>query len=287
MNFTQEQMERIYKFILNYTEDEEFRINSQRKYDEKPSKLSILDIYALEELSRYGNKGYFKKFLEARATYKKFLDVNKIEENGKAYELFDEFVKLLTEDESFIQRKFDEASQSTEVFSQIEMVELASTLVTTTKAKEQAENEEKAREELEYDPLNPIVYSTEEQIRETLENLVFGQFILRLLELPAMQSIKSRKQDGKIANIDKPTVIKNVRQILIMEDFPRQLKEEVDDLYEYVKKAFSQGKGEEVFGEYLQYNTNISSHEILKVEKDDSEDIYKLFQDQEKKNPTK
>ena len=54
----------IYEFIMRYNSEEEFKNNIQNLYDNEISKLSILHIYALEEILRYGTKGVFNKFIE-------------------------------------------------------------------------------------------------------------------------------------------------------------------------------------------------------------------------------
>ena len=63
MNFNDYQSKIIYDFIIKYNSDEEFKTNVQNLYDNEISKLSILNIYTLEEILRYGNKGIFNKFL--------------------------------------------------------------------------------------------------------------------------------------------------------------------------------------------------------------------------------
>lgn len=57
MNFNEKQAKEIYEFIMKYNSEEKFKNNSQNLYDKEISKLSILHIYALEEILRYGTKG--------------------------------------------------------------------------------------------------------------------------------------------------------------------------------------------------------------------------------------
>lgn len=140
---------------------------------------------------------------------------------------------------------------------------------------------EEVADELEYDPYNPILYSTDKQIRETLENLFFGEFIHQILELPAMKPIRDRqKEDGRIANIDKPFIIEKIQTIIFEQNSLSQLKKIIDSRFVRVKMDLLLGKGELAFEQYLKFNTNISSNEILGIEKDYSRaDMYNFFMD--------
>lgn len=274
MSFNQEQVAYIYEFIMNYNGDESFKESSQTKYDEDLKSLSVLDIYALEEVLRYGNKAFYKKFLEAKGEMSEEI----------AAKNYDEFVKLLAEDESFMQYKREQVLYSPETLSPIEMLAFEVVGMPKEEKREEQEgtSEENSKsEELEYDPLNPIKSATEKQIRETLENLVFGEFIMKLLDHPAMAAIKGRCRGGQIANVDKKFIIDKLQSTCLCDEFPGQMKQLVDSRYVKVKMALLLGKTqEEAFAEYLPYNTNISSYEILGIEKDNfEEDMLKFFQD--------
>lgn len=268
MNFNEKQSKEIYEFIMKYNSEEEFKNNIQNLYDKEISKLSILHIYALEEILRYGTKGVFNKFIESKGAHTE----------DQAVDLFDGFIKLLNDDPNFKQYKMEQLKNSPETLSAIEM--LAFQLISTTKSQKKQMHEEMT-DELEYDPLNPILYSTDKQIRETLENLFFGEFIHQMLELPAMKPIKVRqKENGIIANIDKPLIIEKIKGVVLTESSLSQFKQAIDNRYVKVKMAILMGKGEEAFEQYLKYNTNISSYEILGIKKDNTaEDMYNYFMD--------
>lgn len=140
---------------------------------------------------------------------------------------------------------------------------------------------EEMTKELEYDPYNPILYATDNQIRETLENLFFGEFIHKMLELPTMKSIKARqKENGRIANVDKPFIIKKIQSVISGQSSISQFKQTIDSRYVKVKMDLLLGKGELAFEQYLKFNTNISSNEILGMEKDNSAtDMYHFLMD--------
>lgn len=268
MNFNEKQSNEIYEFIMRYNSEEEFKNNIQNLYDNEISKLSILYIYALEEILRYGTKGVFNKFIESKGAYTE----------DQAVDLFDGFIKLLNNDLNFKQYKMEQLKNSPETLSAIEM--LTFQLISSTQSQKEQMHEEMT-DELEYDPLNPILYSTDKQIRETLENLFFGEFIHQMLELPAMKPIKVRQKEiGMIANVDKPFIIEKIREVVFTQGSMSQFKQAIDNRYVKVKMDLLMGKGEDVFEQYLKYNTNISSYEILGIKKDNTaEDMYNYFMD--------
>ena len=268
MDFNEKQSNEIYEFIMRYNSEEEFKNNIQNLYDNEISKLSILYIYALEEILRYGTKGVFNKFIESKGAYTE----------DQAVDLFDGFIKLLNNDLNFKQYKMEQLKNSPETLSAIEM--LAFQLISSTQSQKEQMHEEMT-DELEYDPLNPILYSTDKQIRETLENLFFGEFIHQMLELPAMKPIKVRQKEiGMIANVDKPFIIEKIREVVFTQGSMSQFKQAIDNRYVKVKMDLLMGKGEDVFEQYLKYNTNISSYEILGIKKDNTaEDMYNYFMD--------
>ena len=267
MNFNEQQSKEIYEFIMKYNADEEFKNSVQQSYDNNIYKLSILQIYALEEILRHGAKGIFNKFLQTKGMYTE----------EQAVDLYDGFVKLLSEDANFKQYKMQQLKEAPETLSAMEMFAFA--LISNSDRKEQMHEE--MTEELEYDPYNPILYATDNQIRETLENLFFGEFIHQMLELPTMKSIKARqKENGRIANVDKPFIIKKIQSVISGQSSISQFKQTIDSRYVKVKMDLLLGKGELAFEQYLKFNTNISSNEILGMEKDNSAtDMYHFLMD--------
>ena len=257
MNFSEEQSQSIYEFIIKYNADEEFRNNIQNLYENEVGELSILHIYALEEILRYGNKGVFKQFLEVKGENKE----------EKAIEVFNSFMDLLKNDESFKQYKMEQLKKFPETLSDLEM--FAFKLLSRSQSKKEEMHKE-LTDELEYDSLNPILFSTDYEIRETLENLFIGEFIYQLLEEPAMKPVKVRqKEAGMIANKDKPLIIEKVKVAFSAPNSMSQFKQIIDNRFVKAKFAILTGKGTEAFDEYKRFNTNISINEVLGIEKDD------------------
>lgn len=265
MKFNENQEKVICEFIIKYNTNEQFRNNVQNLYNNEIHKLSILEIYALEEILRYGTKQVFNKFIAAKG----------ICDDKQAVDLFDGFIKLLNEDSSFKQFKTEQLKNSPETLSSIETFAFSLLNDFAEEKNEQKNNE------LKYDPLNPILYSTDGQIRQTLESLFFGEFIHKLLELPTMKDIKNRqKEKGVIASIDKPFIIKKIQEILSDEKNMSQLQNKIDSRFVKVKMNILLGQGKDAFNEFLQYNTNISSNEILGTKKaNEEEEIYNFFTD--------
>lgn len=260
MKFNEKQEQAVNEFIMKYNSDEEFRNEVQKLYNNEIGRLSILQIYALEELLRYGNNGMFKRFLESKG--------ESTEE--AAVELVDGFRKLLDEDPSFKQYKMEQLKKFPDTLSDLEM--FAFTLISRSQS-EKVKMHKELTDELEYDPINPILFSTDYEIRETLENLLIGEFIHKLLELPAMKPAKVRqKEEGMIASVDKKDIIEQVRSVVCTPNSMCQFKSVIDNRYVEVKFALLAGKGEEAFDQYIKFNTNISINEVFEIEKDDTAD---------------
>lgn len=260
MKFNENQEQAVNEFIMKYNSDEEFRNEVQDLYDNEIGRLSILQIYALEELLRYGNKEMFKRFLESKG--------ESTEE--AAVELVDGFRKLLDEDPSFKQYKMEQLKKYPDTLSDLEM--FAFTLISRSQS-EKVKMHKELTDELEYDPINPILFSTDYEIRETLENLLIGEFIHKLLELPAMKPAKVRqKEEGMIASVDKKDIIEQVRSVVCTPNSMCQFKSVIDNRYVEVKFALLAGKGASTFDQYIKFNTNISINEVFEIEKDDTAD---------------
>lgn len=268
MEFNEKQSKIIQDFIMKYNLEEEYKNSVQKLYDEEPYKLSILYIYVLEEILRYGNKSLFNSFKKSKGSYT--IEQAVIEYDG--------FIELLNNDENFKSYKREQLISSPETLSEIEKFALRlMNIQKNNKENVQTKNDV----ELEYDDFNPIIYSTDAQIRKTLENLLLGKFIHEMLDLPAMKEIKERqKEKGRIANIDKPIIIEKVRSMFSSEKGMQQFELAIDKMYIKVKPSILLGKKEAAFGEYLEFNTNVNVSEILGKRKADyQEEMLKYFND--------
>lgn len=204
MKFLEEQEKQIYEFILKYKSDFKFREEIDRKYFNEQDSLSILEIYALEEILRVGNKSYFIKF------------VNRLKEKYNKEEIT---VDIIVKNYG-------------------------------------------------YDNKNKILTQTENEIKNTLTNILFGELIFDILDKVKFQEIKFRqKEPGVIANIDKEIII-NELQRGFKYNFDK-VSTIVEDMYYFLIKHG--GIDSSYFKKYLKYNTNISSKEIMDIKKSDVE----------------
>ncbi len=264
MNFSKNQSQQIYDFVVRYNSDENFKNSKEELYNKMPEKMPILHIYALEEILRYGNKELYSKFIKTKG------DIP----DEQAVDLYDGFIQLLANDSNFRHYKLEQLKNNPETLSSLELFALSLIDMSEVKSKESKKEEAK----LEYTPLCSILFSTDEQIRETLETLFLGEFIHNMLDLPEMFEIKSRqKTNGIVATVDKPIIIKKIQEILFREGGMDQFQQAVNNIYIKVKMDVLLGKGEEAFAPYLRYNTNISATEILGKRRNMSPDDFKTY----------
>lgn len=260
MNFDEKHTKQIYEFITKYNDDDNFRNNVEKLYDNNIYQLSILDVYALEVVLRYGMKEIFNSFIKVKGNYNE----------NQAIDLYDRFRELLFKDETFKQCKLQQFRETPTLLSEMELFIFS--LMNDFKRENQDNVEQNGEQELEYEPLNLILYSTDAQIRETLENLFLGELIYQILDYPEMRDVKNRiKEKGKIAKIDKPVIIQVLQKNLLNDIFVKQFNNVIDDRFVQVKMNLLLGNNENVFGNYLKYNTNISSSEVFGFNKNTNE----------------
>ncbi len=260
MQFNDKQSTIINEFIMKYNSDEKFRNHVQKLYNDETYKLSILEIYTLEEVLRYGTKEIFNRFLKSKGMYK----------DEQAINSFDNFMQLLDQDEEFKQYKIHQLKYFPKTLSAIETFAFA--LINESKSIKQNLHKQMT-DSLEYAPFEPILYATDNEIRETTENLFFGELIHQMIELPGMEPVKARqKVNGQVSSLDKPLIIEQIQSTIATHGFIEQFKQVIDKRVCQVKFNMLLGKREEAFEPYLKFNTNISANEILGLEKDDVEE---------------
>lgn len=248
MNFSKIQSDKIFTLMFKYRNDDTFKNEIQSKYDSDPSRLSMLEIYVLEEILRYGNKGIYDKFKNAFGIFGE----------ERSLELFDHFIYLLKVHENFRNFKIKQLKEEPEILSELEKFAFEfinlNTLETINVKEEETTTEE----------YTPILFETDDQIRETLENLLLGEYIHKMLRLPFMSSVRARCKDGLIASEDKEFVIENIKSVFT-EEMVEKFKDIVDRRFFKVKLELLYGLKEEVFKPYEKYKTNISYREIVKT----------------------
>ena len=81
MKFNMAQQQQIYEFIMKYNSDESFKDKVEELYFENPGMLSILEIYALEEIIQFGNNGIYNSLLELQENNVEETTEDNLEEN--------------------------------------------------------------------------------------------------------------------------------------------------------------------------------------------------------------
>jgi len=248
----EQQKQEITEFIAQYKQNKQYQQEIKKQYETKPLTLSILQIYALEEILKEGNKAIYQSFLQVKGNH----------EEAKAITDFQLFIKIYREDPYFKNQKLEQFLYTPESLSKMEIRIIEQLL-------EEKDIPKPEEEVLEYDDLNPICCESETEIRETLLNLLFGQAIAKLFELPELKEIKDRqKEDGRIANQDKPKVIQMLQQEVLMSpnryNYIMESAERIIEKYKKDLDKLSSSFEKEGALESLQkYNTNLSIQEIL------------------------
>ena len=81
-------------------------------------------------------------------------------------------------------------------------------------------------------------------------------------------------------NIDKPFIIEKIQNFIFEQNSMSQFKQVIDSRFVKVKMNLLLGEGKNAFEQYLKFNTNISSNEILGIKKDNSAtNMYDFFMD--------
>ena len=262
MNFIKQNEKKITDFILKYNSDENFKEKVERKYFVKPYELAMYEIYALEEILRYGDKNIFNDL-------KKICDKNK----DIKLSIINDYITLLSNDIMILNYKLEQLRDDPDSLNNFEKdilkIYFNKTLEDLYKKSytDPKETHDKLCDEMfNYDPLNPILFGSVKEIKLTLINLFIGEAIFNFLEEKEFKPIKLRqKERGLIADIDKE-ILFEILYPLVSEDYEK-IEEMVNNRLIKVLFNIKLGKGEEAFSEYLKYNTNISIEEILEYGK--------------------
>ncbi|MBP3765851.1 MAG: hypothetical protein J6G98_01545 [Bacilli bacterium] len=246
--FNSMQQQKIYEILQKYNNDDEYRQEIESNYYNDIISLSIYEIYVLEELVRYGSKNYYNALLNAKQSDKQNI-----------FDEYDILLKLYKNNEQFFDNDYQKYTQNDEQLSEIQKFVI--TLMKNTK-------KEKNRENYEYDEFVPMKYNSDREIKDTLLNILLGNFIGDLFNndeilklYPNLIDIKShQKQPGMIATCDKDVLI-----TLIQNNIPdvTLLETKVDEMYAKVKiDLLFKNSGEKSFEQFIVQRTNISNDEV-------------------------
>lgn len=253
MKLTKKQEQELEKFIKNYTNNPQFKKQVQELYQTSPEKLSFLEIYAIEDILRFGTHSIYQNFMKTIGENADSKDINEL----------NYFLKIFQENKEFQKYKLQQFQENKDSLSKIELYAL--TIILKAK-KDSKQTHQDFTNQMDYDPLFPIRYQTDDEIKITLTDLLIGELIHELLELPEMNPIKVRQREpGMIASIDKPTIMEHV--LVAIEDTSAQTESVIMNRFIKAKLNVLLGKREQAFEPYLKYRTNISSKELVKYKK--------------------
>ena len=240
--------------IMNIFKDEKFRERRIQVYNTKPNMLNPLEIYIIEEIYRLGNNNYFNKLIKIESKdiveeYNTFMDKCRKNFDYKLYKTKEFFKKNndLTDLEKFC----------------ISLI---------WKNKEEKEELDK-RMKYQYDEVFELKYSTDEEIRETMENVAVSVGINAILRIDdaITKGIKERQlKKGVFADIDKKYLIDLIRE---NPGNKRSIEQLVNRAFPTAKKFISENNGNEILSNLYginveEYITNITAKEVFDLNKD-------------------
>ena len=261
MKLNESEQQKIYDCLNKFNTDDNYKEEVLKLYNsEDLDRISIYEIYVLEELRRLGNKNIIQDLFSINPSA-----VNVLQQ-------VDDFINLYNSNEEFKYYKNEQFKNNQDSLSEMELYLLKKFLIKIKEEnKEETEPKKEQQEEPksfvytddDYEEMNQLDYSNDYAIQRTVRNLLFGKVIHLLLQQPRMKDIAERqKQNGQIHNMDRDTVIEYV-----LEGFTPQVEDkfntEVDNTWRLfkIKKMFV--FNDPMIEDYEKYNTNISSAEIL------------------------
>ncbi len=248
MKFDEMQEKEIYEFLLKYNQDEEFRNDVERKYNEEIHELSILYIYALEEIIRFGKKNIFNNYI-------------KINDSESNLEFYDMFMNRLTHDVEFSKSKIFDMKNVTNIEAFI-----IQTFLKCVADKNNFEIKVKTSEELNYDPLNKLAYSNDEELKETIKNSILGANIHSIVDKIFPFLKKKQYKSGQFSKESKAFLTDFLRAVI--PDLKDDIEKKAAFLLDVVKANLALGGAKELLEIFNKYNTNISYEEVYGKNKD-------------------
>ena len=244
--------------IIELFKDDIFRKRRLQIYNTKPDMLNPLEMYVIEEIYRLGNNNYFNtlKNMDSKDVVQDYNDFM-----NKCRKVFD--YKLLKTKEYF---KKENTLTDLEKFC-ISLV---------LKNKEQQEILYK-RMKYSYDDLFELKYSTEEEIKETMENVAVSIGINAILKIDSSITegiIDRQLSKGVFSDIDKKYLIDLIREDL---NNKKVIENLVNRSFPIAKMCINDNNGNEVLSNLYGINiedniTNITAKEIFGLKKGKTKD---------------
>lgn len=241
------------EIIKLYNENSKYKERMNKIYDSNPIKLRLQELYALEEILRYGNKSYYSR-------------LTSLGENKE--EILKEYTKFITDcnnDKKFLISKMRDYKNNRRKLRSVEIFAISLMLV----------NEEVKHDykyvDYDYDDYADLKYKSDSEIRESVSNVFFADLIYKLLNEakdPIIRSelqpiIDHQKSPGLIASVDKPKMLEFLREC-ISYDYKGVING-IDIMFNQAKFYLSAGFGEKSFDFFSKHRSNITVKEVFDI----------------------
>lgn len=236
-------MDLIKNIINKYNSDQLYKRKLERLYDNNLKELCSQEIYVLEKCFNYGNREIINKLISCTDN----LDVEQAMKNYNSF--INDYRKSSFQDKMINKYNNDEYLTDFELFMIKDVIGVV---------KEEPDY-------VYYDRLNPILYNSVNELRQTLTNLYFGMHIYELVNNNYPQILLRQKEMGRYAKMDKDLIIESIQELLPI--CCRFLAKSVDCmLYNVIKRVREGESFYEALKPYICYNTNISLYEIFMID---------------------
>lgn len=225
--FTKNEEGLIYQ-IISMFKNEEFKESRIKIYNNKPDMLNPLEMYVIEEIYRLGYNNYFNKLMN-------------ITTNKSIIQEYNNFMKKCRRDFDFELNKVQSYYRKNNGLSDLEKF-CISLILKNEEKKELLDKKSKYT----YDELFEIKYSTDEELKETIANIIVSMGIHSILKIDSneIKGIKDRQlEKGVFSDIDKKFFID-----LLTSD-PKNLEvsaRAIEGYYKTAKPLINDDNGEEV-----------------------------------------
>ena len=239
--------------IMEVFKDEKFRARRLQIYKTKPNMLNPLEMYVIEEIYRLGNNNYFNTLMKIESKdivqeYNTFMK--------KCRTVFD--YKLFKTKDYF--KKYNSLN------------DLEKFCISLILKNEEEKVVLDKRMKYKYDDLFELKYSTDEELRETMENVAVSIGINAILKLNdnITEGIKERQlEKGVFSDIDKKYLIDLIRE---NPGNKKSIEDLVNRAFPTAKLLINETNGNEVLSNLYsvdveEHVTNITAKEIFDFKK--------------------
>lgn len=241
------------EIIKLYNENTKFKERLNNLYDNNPAKLKLLELYALEDIIRYGDKSYYNRLIKLGNNQENIISE------------YNEFLDKCKNDNKYELSKMRDYKNNRKNLKPVEAFAINLLL------KDNEKKHDYKYIDYDYDDYVELKYSTDKEIRESISNVFFADIIGSLSKKNVNPIIKNeigsiiehQKKPGLIASVDKPKMLDFLRE-LISYDY-KGVMEGIDLMSEQAKFYLACGFQEKTFDFFSKYRSNISAREVFDI----------------------